>query len=57
MRRCPLSRNPDLGVTAPVGVVGTGFGQIAVQTGAGSGPEVGLWEVGSPVRPYLFPAG
>ena len=23
-----------------MGVVGTGFGQIAVQTGAGSGPEV-----------------
>jgi hypothetical protein len=28
-----------------VGVVGTGFGQIAVQTEAGSGPEVGFSEV------------
>jgi hypothetical protein len=45
MRRCPLSRNPDLGVTAPVGVVGTRFGQIAVQTGAGSGPEIGFEEI------------
>ena len=27
-----------------MGVVGTGFGQIAVQTRAGSGPEVGFAE-------------
>ena len=32
-----------------MGVVGTGFGQIAVQTGAGSGPEVGLSEIGTSI--------